>query len=73
MMRGLEYLPYEERLRDLLLFGLENTSLKGDLTNAYKYLMGRSQVDGTRLFSVVPGEKIRGKRHKPNIGSSIEA
>ena len=29
MMRGLEYLPYEERLRDLLLYNLESRRLWG--------------------------------------------
>ena len=42
------------------LFSLEKRRLKGNLTNAYKHLLGRSQVDRTRLFSVVPSEKIRG-------------
>jgi len=66
MIRRLQHLSYEERLRELWLISLKKRRLKGDFINAYKYLKSRCQKDGTKLFSVVPSNRTRGNGHKLN-------
>ena len=63
MGRGVEHLPYEERLRGLGLFSLEKRRLRRDLTSAYRYLMGGSRVDGASSFRWCPETELRGNGH----------
>lgn len=49
MIKVLEHLSYEERLKKL-----------GEVINVYKYLQEECKQDGAKLFSVVPSDTGRG-------------
>jgi len=51
MIRRMEHLSYEERLRELGLFSLEKRRLQGDIIAAFQYLKGAYKKGGDRLFS----------------------
>ena len=51
MVRGLEQLSCEERLRGLGLFSLEKRRLQEDLIVAFQYLKGAYKQEGEWLFT----------------------
>ena len=66
MIRGLEHLSCEDRLREL--FSLEKRRLQGDLIVAFKYLKGTYRKDGEGLLIRECRDRMRGNGFKLKEG-----
>ncbi|GAB0181797.1 mitochondrial enolase superfamily member 1 [Grus japonensis] len=68
MIRGLEHLSSEDRLRELGLFSLEKRRLLGDLIVAFQYLKGAYRKAGEGLFMRECSDRTRGNGLKLQEG-----
>ncbi|KFV09946.1 hypothetical protein N340_08998, partial [Tauraco erythrolophus] len=64
MIRGLEHLSYEDRLRELGLFSLEKRRLRGDVLAAFQYLKGTYRKAGEGHFTRAYSDQTRGNGFK---------
>ena len=64
MIRGLEHLPCENRLRELELFSLQKRRLQGDFIAAFQCMTGAYREAGDRLSIRADSGRTRGNGFK---------
>ena len=60
LVKGLDNMPYEQRLKELGLFSPEKSGLSRDLIALFKHLKGAYSKSGVGLFSLLTGARMRG-------------
>ena len=64
MIRGLEHLPFEDRLRELGLFSLEKRRLWGNLFVPFQYFQGACRKNEAGLFISESSDRMRDNSFK---------
>ncbi|GAB0204281.1 hypothetical protein GRJ2_002893700 [Grus japonensis] len=68
MIKGLEHVSYEDRLRELGFFSLEKRRLWGAFMAAFQYLKGAYKKSGEGLFVRECSDRTRGNGFKLREG-----
>ncbi|GAB0190315.1 hypothetical protein GRJ2_001496800 [Grus japonensis] len=68
LLRGLEHLSYEDRLRESGLSSLEKRRLRGEFITAFQYLKSGCKKNGDGLFSKACCDRTRGNGFKLKEG-----
>ena len=68
MIKGLEHLSYEGRLREMGFSSSKKRRLRGDLIVAFQFLKGAYRQEGEQLFTRVDGDRTRGNGFKLRQG-----
>lgn len=69
MIKGLDNLFYEERLKELGHFSLEKKRLRADLIKVSQYLKGSYKEDRGSVFTTCHMERTRGNDYKLQVSS----
>ena len=67
LVKCIEDLSYEERLKDLKLYSLEDRRLRGDLILMYRLMTGDVNIDRSKLFTEKTSYMARGHGMKVHL------